>query len=173
MFESGHQRTAIDYLNSTVPIVFDDFKNAMANRIEGLDYQQNWYHLVAFILFVMRLKHSHIDAKTSELIEEAVEHYVSNQSAPFSYLNYFGAPEFKGFVQNYEPDFMITNINALMHNYILAWNESIGNNAPVAASICFAKYLSTDGDTRHLTLVFDYIYDRLGAPGGFPIFHLK
>ena len=39
------------YLTNMTPILFDDLKGAISQRIEGYDFHQRWYVLVPFSLF--------------------------------------------------------------------------------------------------------------------------
>ena len=63
------------YLTEVICKLFFDFTAAIANRIEGSDYSYNWYHLVAFIIFVMVNRHGKCDKETIRVLVKGL-HYL-------------------------------------------------------------------------------------------------
>ncbi len=153
------------YITPVVLDLFDEFKAAIANRIEGLDFYYNWYHLVAFILFVMKIRHQETDEVGRELINKGIDFYIEDTSNEYSYINYFGLSEFMSGLENYSPKVLANNTHALIGMYIDAWNNNLKSNPDIAASMVFAKNIATDDDNRHITLGFRFLYNQFSMDG--------
>ncbi len=148
------------YITQVVLDLFDEFKAAIANRIEGYDFHCNWYHLVAFILFVMEIRHKETDNEGRKLLSKGIDFYIEDQKNQESYINYFGVIEFKSGLTNYEPKTLSKNTHALIGAYSKAWNNNLKSDPDIIASEVFGQHLATDDDNRSVP-----IREKMFMPG--------
>ena len=113
------------YITQVVQNLFDEFKNAIKNRIEGLDFYEHWYVLVAFILFVMKVRHQKTDTEGKELLNKGIDFYLKDTTNEDSYLNYFGNEYFREGVFNPKSNDLINDMDVYMRWYKNTWNENI------------------------------------------------
>ena len=153
------------YITQVVQDLFDEFKTSIANRIEGLDFYQKWYVLVAFILFVMKIRHQKTDAEGKELLNKGIDYYIKDTANEESYLNYFGNEYFRNGIYNPKPKNLINDMNVYMRWYKNTWNQNIKSDPDIAVSMVFAENIATDNDKRHITLAFRFLYNQFSRDG--------
>jgi len=153
------------YITSVVLDLFDEFKTAIANRIEGYDFHCNWYHLVAFILFVMEIRHKETDDEGRKLLSKGIDFYIEDKKNQESYINYFGVIEFQSGLTNYKPKTLSKNTHALIGAYSKAWNNNLKSDPDIIVSEVFGQNLATDDDNRHVTLAFKFLYNQFSIDG--------
>jgi len=161
------------YLTHVVIKLFNSFRGAFTNRIYGLDFHLNWFHIVAFILFVIRVIHRNLDNDKKKELFEGIDFYIEDSINIDSYLNYFGSEDLKQGVSNYSHEAISNDTHVLIQRYIDSWNNTKEGRLDIAVSIAFINNFKTDDDNRHMTLAFDFIYKQFSKfdnDGGIELF---
>ena len=152
------------YLTTMAPILFDDLKGAISQRIEGYDFYEKWYVLVPFSLFALRMAHFYnTDDEIHDSVNLGIDYYLDDDSNKLSYINYFGNKDFFSNLIKPPKKNLINDVNVYMSWYINEWNKAQngGDDRPdIVVSMVFGENIATDSDRRHVTLAFDYLYKR-------------
>ena len=141
----------------------------LGGRIEVPDFRRNWYQLVAFILFVIRLAHF----RAQQEIHAEIQSYISDQTNPDSYLNTFNNPEYDT-LRRYESAWLADAVADAYNSY---WNLfTQGNNDGVDPSYAINQYLgkmltAESNDECNLHGAFDFLEKKF-ANGELKLFQV-
>lgn len=123
LFDEFGQRKEVSegafYLTGTVDRLFDDMLEILGGRIKVSVFRQNWYQLVSFILFVIRLEHS----RAHQEIDSGIQSYIFDQTNPDSYLNRFNNPEYAS-LRQYDFPWIADTVAATYQKYWDLFNRS-------------------------------------------------
>jgi hypothetical protein len=107
------------YLTGVVDHLFDDMLEILGGRIKVSVFRQNWYQLVPFILFVIRLAH----ARAQKDIDNEIQLYISDPNNPEGYMNKFNNPEYTS-LKEYETLWLAETVGRTYGAYWDLFNES-------------------------------------------------
>lgn len=162
LFDEFGQRKEVSegafYLTGTVDLLFDDMLEILGGRIKVSVFRQNWYQLVAFILFVIRLAHS----RAHQEIDPEIQTYMSDQNNPDSYLNKFNNPEYES-LHPYDLPWLAGAVSAAYQKYWELYNQS--NNEGKDPSYMINEYLgqmlaAKSGDQVNLHDAFSFLDNK-------------
>jgi hypothetical protein len=142
------------YLTGLVDQLFDSVLDILGGRIDVTDFRRNWYQLVPFILFVIRLAHS----RAGRDLHTDIQSYVSDQGNPDSYLHRFNNPEYAS-LQQYDPVWLADTVRVSYLKYWELFTACSANGK--GASFALNEYLghllaagAKDQPNLHDTLSF-------------------
>lgn len=150
------------YLTNLVLLLYEDMMGWLQNKIEGIDFYYNWYKIVPFILFVIRIVHHKADIKSQEIIEKEIDIYIFNFKDQINYLNKFGSDELKKGVKDYDKEDLSAGVEHLYCEYLKFYNELIKLETDPFFPIndFFSQTLSTDDDRRNLNNSFQFLMEK-------------
>jgi hypothetical protein len=133
---------AVFYLTGLVDQLFDSVLDILGGRIEVPDFRRNWYELVAFILFVIRLEHSRVGRD----FHADIQSYMHDQSNPDSYLHQFNNPEYRS-LERYDPALLADRVAASYTKYWELYSACTekGEDASFAINDHLGQMLATGG----------------------------
>jgi hypothetical protein len=133
------------YLTGVVDRLFDDMLEILGGRIKVSVFRQNWYQLVPFILFVLRLGH----ARAQKDIDNEIQLYISDPNNPESYMNKFNNPEYKS-LKEYEPLWLAETVGQTYGAYWDLFNESSakGEDPSFAINEQLGRKLAAEDDEQ-------------------------
>lgn len=146
------------YLTGTVDRLFDDMLEILGGRIKVSVFRRNWYQLVAFILFVIRLAHS----RAQQDMHSDILAYMTDQSNPDSYLNAFNNSEYET-LSRYDPVWLAGNVSA---SYEILWNlhieaEKKGEDSSFVLNERLGQLLAGDSDDEpNLHDAFSFLNEK-------------
>jgi hypothetical protein len=155
------------YLTGLVAQLFDDMLDILGGRVEVPVFRRNWYQLVAFILFVIRLAHS----RAQQEIQPEIRSYMADQGNPDSYLNRFNNPEFTS-LQQYEPSWLAESVATAYQEYedLFAEKSKKGEDPSFELNEYLGRMLATDNDSQpNLHGAFNFL-DRKFVNGDVKLF---
>jgi hypothetical protein len=137
LFDEFGQRKEVSsgtfYVSGVVDRLFDDMLEILGGRIKVAVFRQNWYQLVPFILFVIRLAHVRADRD----LERDIVAYISDQDNPESYLNAFNNPEYST-LKRYESAWLVEAATDAYNKY---WEIYQSNEGAEDSSFAINEYL--------------------------------
>lgn len=160
------------YLTGLVSVLNDDMRVWLGGRIEGLDYYYNWYKVVAFILFVIRIAHTKADIRSEKKIEEEIKKYIYDTNNTDSYLNKFDNPQMKSHLDpSLTKESLAENVFAIYNEFLSFFTQLQEKDVNPAFSLNehLAKLLATDDDRRNLQDAFSLLGSKF-ANGEFKLY---
>ncbi|RPH38168.1 hypothetical protein EHM92_00720 [bacterium] len=155
------------YLTGLVDRMFDDMLDILGGRIEVPVFRRNWYRLVPFILFVIRLAHS----RAQQEIHDEIQSYISDGSNPDSYLNVFNNPEYQS-LQRYDPAWLAETVASTHETYWELYTQSSdkGEDPSFTINEHLGRMLATESnDQPNLHDAFSFL-DRKFLSGEFKLY---
>ncbi len=152
--QSKEVNHSIFYLTGLVDRLFDDMLEILGGRVEVRDFRENWYQLVPFILFVVRLAHE----RANRGIDPQIQAYIFDQTNPDSYLNRFNNPEYKT-LRQYDQPWLIDAVAAEYRSYWDLYNQGSKENADplFAVNEHLGKMLGSEEKGNNLQDAFNFL----------------
>lgn len=130
------------YLTGLVESLFEDMRDVLVGRVRESDLRDNWFQLVGFVLFVIRVVH----AGARKDIHGEIESYIHDEGNPDSYLRLFNNPEYQE-LRQYEVPWLAGAVTRAYQSYWEAYTrQNGGTDSARAANELLRTMLTRDQD---------------------------
>lgn len=144
------------YLTGIVEGLFEDMRDVLVGRVRESDLRDNWFQLVGFVLFIIRVVHD----RARKDIHSEIESYIRDEANPDSYLKLFNNAEYQE-LRPYEASWLANAVARAYQSYWETHNRQEGGaDGSRAVNQLLRTMLTRDQDE------LSNVHDMFGFLGG-------